>query len=759
MRRLLTERAKDRIAAVVIRGGGVLVILAVVAIVVNIGLQALPLFLGASSTELPGLDTAAEPVVVGSDGRQQLPWELDRDGVIRFPVSESRQPLMPFGEPVRLVAADAALGQRLVALSADGRAAVGRVRLLDRWTDGERRVHATWRADAAILELPTDTEWTGITANADSEGSIVLAAWGSAGPPLLFRSPWDDDGWEPVGSLPVGPVRTVAVADTLETVAVVDHGGALAVFEKPRFVPRFRPLEVRELNEGVERIRYLIGGGTLVACTADGGVHVVLTVPHVEVRNAGATPLHVDRFTIAPGDTVVIPDDEVGRRLASNPSAELGRAPSVVRTVRTLDPMEAQPTAIAPSPRRRGFLVGTDDGHVALYHATSGRRLLEERVATVPITALSMTPKADGLIAAAGNTIARRAIDNPHPEISLRTLLLPVWYEGYARPKLVWQSTGGTDSFEPKLSLIPLIWGTLKATLFAMLISVPLAVLSALYVSQLGPPWLRSFVKPTIELMAAVPSVVVGFLAALWLAPRLEHALLGGLAAVLALPVAVGLAWLVWKLTPASVRRRLGGGTDLALMIVCGGIVLAGVAVLADPLEQALFGGDLGRWLFTELGLRYDQRNALVVGIALGFAVIPVIFTIAEDAFSSVPPSLVNASRALGATRWQTAVKLVAPAASAGVFAAIILGLGRAVGETMIVLMAAGNTPVLDLTPFTGMRTMSAAIAVEIPEAPVGGTLFRVLFLTGFLLFVFTLVLTTLADQVGRVLRKRYGRF
>jgi phosphate transport system permease protein len=182
-------------------------------------------------------------------------------------------------------------------------------------------------------------------------------------------------------------------------------------------------------------------------------------------------------------------------------------------------------------------------------------------------------------------------------------------------------------------------------------------------------------------------------------------------------------------------------------------------AALAGPLEQWLFAGDLQRFLFTDWGMRYDQRNSLVVGLALGFAVIPVIFTIAEDACSAVPRNLVTASRALGATRWQTAVRLVAPAASPGLFAAVMLGLGRAVGETMIVLMAAGNTPLLDLSPFNGMRTMSAAIAVEIPEAPVDGTLFRVLFLTGTLLFVFTLLLTTVADLVGDRLRRRYARF
>ena len=225
------------------------------------------------------------------------------------------------------------------------------------------------------------------------------------------------------------------------------------------------------------------------------------------------------------------------------------------------------------------------------------------------------------------------------------------------------------------------------------------------------------------------------------------------------LPFAVVTALAIWRVTPAGIRRRMPAGGELLLLLGSGGIVVVIAGLLGGPVETWLFDGDFQRFLFTEWGVRYDQRNSMVVGIALGFAVIPVIFTIAEDACSSVPPSLVTASRALGATRWQTAVKLVVPAASPGLFAAVMLGLGRAVGETMIVLMAAGNTPLLDVSPFNGMRTMSAAIAVEIPEAPVGSTLFRVLFLTGTLLFAFTLVLTTAADVVGDYLRKRYARF
>jgi phosphate transport system permease protein len=155
--------------------------------------------------------------------------------------------------------------------------------------------------------------------------------------------------------------------------------------------------------------------------------------------------------------------------------------------------------------------------------------------------------------------------------------------------------------------------------------------------------------------------------------------------------------------------------------------------------------------------MRYDQRNAVVVGLAMGFAVIPIIFSIAEDAFSNVPTHLTAGSLALGATRWQTVTRVVLPTASPGIFSAIMIGLGRAVGETMIVLMATGNTPIMDWSPFNGFRTLSANIAVEIPEAPQGGTLYRTLFLAALLLFVLTFLLNTAAELVRQRLRKRYA--
>jgi phosphate transport system permease protein len=154
--------------------------------------------------------------------------------------------------------------------------------------------------------------------------------------------------------------------------------------------------------------------------------------------------------------------------------------------------------------------------------------------------------------------------------------------------------------------------------------------------------------------------------------------------------------------------------------------------------------------------MTYDQRNSLVVGIAMGFAVIPIVYTIAEDALSAIPQSLRSASLACGASRWQTAIRVVAPAAVPGIFSAVMIGLGRAVGETMIVLMATGGTPIIDGSIFNGFRTLSANIATELPEAPQGGTLYRVLFLAGLLLFALTFVLNTVAELVRIRFRRKF---
>ena len=754
MKPLLTEPQKDRVASLVIRAGGILVILVVIAIVVNIGLEALPLFGGASAGEVRTVGPRAAALAAGTDPRRELVWTLEHDGLIRLDRGDEPFPIVEDGSTI--VAVDHEIHGLVSALTDGASVVIGTVRFRDLWTGDERTTSARWRSSADPLELPAETNWVGVTANADSDGGVVATAWSDTGQLAVASWDADDEEWESYPEVSIaGGVSSAAVSEDLASLAVVDDLGGLHLFD----LSNLNQAEIEAQPDHTTTARFLIGGGTLVVGGRDGTVAVMLQVPRVRIENRGATPLRVAGTTIEPGASVELPDNQLGQSLASRPEIELTPAAPVWRTIRQMPPMPSAANWIAPAHRRRGLVVGGEDGSVGLYYSTSGRRLLLDNWSGDPINFAALSPKGDGAVVLAGDRLLDRSIDNPHPEISFRTLFLPVWYEGYAAPKWVWQTTGGSDAFEPKMSLWPLIFGTLKATLYALLFSVPLALMAAVYVSQLAPSWLQSIVKPTIELMAAVPSVVVGFLAALWLAPRLEAALFTALVTLLCLPLAIVVALLAWRLLPVSYRRSAMPGAELAALLVGLVSVVVLVAMLADPVENWLFAGDFQRFLFTEWGLRFDQRNSIVVGLALGFAVIPVIFTLAEDACSAVPGSLVSGSRALGATRWQTAIKLVVPAASPGLFAGVMLGLGRAVGETMIVLMAAGNTPILDLSPFNGMRTMSAAIAVEIPEAPVGGTLFRVLFLTGALLFVFTFLITTAADVVGSYLRKKYARF
>jgi phosphate transport system permease protein len=300
------------------------------------------------------------------------------------------------------------------------------------------------------------------------------------------------------------------------------------------------------------------------------------------------------------------------------------------------------------------------------------------------------------------------------------------------------------------------VFGTIKGTLYAMLFAIPLAVLGALYTSQFAHPTIKAKIKPTVEIMAALPSVVIGFLAGLYLAGVVEKYLVAVFVMMVLMPVVGTAGVFIWRTLPRAFVQRLKPGTEILAILPL--LLLAGVASMyAGPtVERWLFAGDARGWITSVLGLTYDQRNCLVVGLAMGFAVIPIIFTISEDAFTSVPSSLTAASLALGASRWQTAVRVVLPTASPGVFSAIMVGFGRAVGETMIVLMATGNTPVMEWSIFNGIRTLSANIAVEIPEAPYGGSLYRTLFLAAALLFVMTFIVNTVAEVIRQRLRERY---
>ena len=406
---------------------------------------------------------------------------------------------------------------------------------------------------------------------------------------------------------------------------------------------------------------------------------------------------------------------------------------------------------------RKSFYTMTSSGEMGIFYTTSDADLWHGAIAQQAPKALAIAPRADALIAADGKSLALIALHNEHPEVTWKALWQEVWYEGYPEPDYIWQSTGGADDFESKFSLVPISFGTMKAAAYAMLFAVPLALSAAIYTAYFMPPALRKKVKPTIELMEALPTVILGFLAGLWLAPLIEDYLPGIVLLLIFLPVATFLTAFTWFKLPREYKAKLP--EEWAPIILIPILILAGFLAfsLSPVMESVFFGGDIRQYITNDLGISFDQRNALVVGIAMGFAVVPTIFSMAEDAIFSVPKHLTSGSLALGATPWQTLIKVVLLTASPGIFSAIMMGLGRAVGETMIVLMATGNTPILDWSIFQGMRTLSANIAVEMPESEVGSSHYRILFLAAFVLFVFTFVFNTLAEFVRQRLREKYS--
>ena len=443
-----------------------------------------------------------------------------------------------------------------------------------------------------------------------------------------------------------------------------------------------------------------------------------------------------------------------------------GRQFKNIRSFETIDNnsnvASAAITAIYTEQFRKSFYTMTDTGMVNVFYTTSHAHLWQGQLVASKPAAMAIAPRANGLVMigkdeTGTNSLQTFSVHNEHPEVTWSALWQEVWYEGYPEPDYVWQSTGGADDFEGKFSLVPISFGTIKAALYAMLFAVPIALSAAIYTAYFMTPGMRKKVKPTIELMEALPTVILGFLAGLWLAPIMEEYLPAIFLLFFFLPLATIMTAFAWHNLPNSIKAKVP--ETLAPLILIPMMILATLAAfsLSGVLEESLFNGDMRQYLTNDLGIDFDQRNALVVGIAMGFAVIPTIFSMAEDAVFSVPSHLTSGSLALGATQWQTLAKVVLLTASPGIFSAVMMGLGRAVGETMIVLMATGNTPILDWSIFQGMRTLAANIAVEMPEAEVGSSHYRILFLAAFVLFIFTFIFNTVAEFVRQRLREKYS--
>jgi phosphate transport system permease protein len=727
--RIKRVKRVDRLATAIITLGGIFIIVAVLFIFVFIFGEAEPLFRaaeGASKGVLPLAPPAAadgaapgRPLAFGVDEYQMYIYELLPDA--RFVFFRAADGVVAREVPVAglqgatLTAASRSLaGDFVGAGTSDGRVALQQVRFRPKYVEQKLVDLELEVKDRGVFEIDASRRPVRELSYGDHEGRKAVAAVVGDDEIALLRI--GDDESQKLDSLRTREgekITHVRVSRTDGLVAATDKG-SLYCWE---LAPELRLAEVKSVSTApLTALEYALGGNTLLVGDATGALSAWFRVR-----------LKDEDETLSLVQAHVFPSQGTAIR------------------------------SIGRSPRDKSFVTGGADGSLALRHITSERLLLTFPPTGQAVESVLVTPKADAILAeGAGGAIARYEIRSPHPEVSWQALFGKVWYEGYAKPEYVWQSTGGTDDFEAKFSLYPLIFGTIKGTLYALLFAVPLALMGALYTSQFMHPSLKSKVKPTVEVMAALPSVVIGFIAGLWLASRVERGLVPVLLMIVLLPAFGTAGILLWDRLPRTFARKLRPGMEVALilpMLLVGGWA---AVQLAPWVESAFFGGDLKLWLKAASGLVYDQRNCLVVGIAMGFAVIPIIFTIAEDAFTSVPSHLTAASLALGASRWQTAVRVVLPTASPGIFSAVMIGFGRAVGETMIVLMATGNTPVLDWSIFNGMRTLSANIAVEIPEAPHGGTLYRVLFLAGGVLFLMTFFVNTLAELVRQRLRERY---
>ena len=426
--------------------------------------------------------------------------------------------------------------------------------------------------------------------------------------------------------------------------------------------------------------------------------------------------------------------------------------------IRHFESRQAPIIDIVPEYFRKGFVSIDADGYLGIYHTTAHRTIRLERISDTTLRHITIAPRANAILAEdERGTLQFLDLVNNHPEVSWRSLWGKVWYESRDRPEYIWQSSSASSDFEPKFSLTPLAFGTLKAAFYAMIFAIPLAILGAIYTAYFMTARVRNLVKSTIEIMAALPTVILGFLAGLWFAPYVENHLPGMFLILFLTPFSVLVAAWGWQTLPVSIRSLVPDGYEAILLVP---VLIASMALalwVSSPLELWLFDGNLPHWLRQELGITYEQRNSLVVGIAIGFAVIPTIFSISEDAIFGVPKSLTTGSLALGATPWQTMVRVILLTASPGIFSAVMIGLGRAVGETMIVVMATGNTAIMDMNIFQGFRALSANIAVEMPESEVGSTHYRVLFLAGLVLFFVTFVFNTVAELVRQRLRLKYS--
>ncbi len=906
----------DQIANSVIRLGGVAVLAAVLGISVYLAAVVVPLFLpGSTQLEVVAQAKITAPLVIWSDEYGGTASILQSNGSVDALVLSTGE-LLGHVAPTGTVSAVATTPQGLIAWGfEDGSFQLGQVSSNAKVLSHERISElgdqqiitgdgsfAGYRShsDSGNERVTTFTlETRAKTTPRNEPGAVTLLDYRKVGGgrELLFTA-WAD------GSARLSTVRVVRPLD----------GSA----SKIRLSGRMVSLEA-DTDEHRAQWAIAFGDGASVLTIGRDGSGVRYGLPTDAGRRdplvlmgrlelAGGSG--ISSVTALPGARSVVVGSDDGSlwvwTLSRDPVAPATDQKRMVEVER-LSVGTSPVVSVTAGQRDRTITALDADGKATQIQLTS-RKVVATFDALVQGVAdpvvVGMSPRQDAVVVlAASGEYALWSVEPGYPGAGWRALFGRVVYEGELEPKWVYQASSAEDAAEVKMSLVPLIFGTLKATLVAMLIAGPLSVLAAIYSSEFLHRSVRSKVKPAIELMASLPSVVLGFIAMAIVAPWVGDHLPGVMIGLIVVPGVVLFAAHLWQLFPTRVLLGVPTWARIALVALVMLIAGGGSLLIGGPVERAFFGpthtdellavgsyepvpaeeipawvgvrqtmspdterrlrvegmsfrdgvvvqaveseeaiaeietlkpskaalrewldglhgrpwpgwalllllvcGPLAWWLasfvrrklpsaemsrlnvgLSELGLfagsvlaafamavagafmlqavgfdprdsllgTFSQRNTLIVGMVMGFAIIPIIYTISEDALSAVPDTLRSASLGAGATPWQTAWRVVMPVAMSGVFSACMIGLGRAAGETMIMLMATGNTPQMDGNIFSGFRTLAANIATELPEAERGGTHYRVLFLCGLVLFAVTFVINTLAEIVRQRFRKK----
>lgn len=322
----------------------------------------------------------------------------------------------------------------------------------------------------------------------------------------------------------------------------------------------------------------------------------------------------------------------------------------------------------------------------------------------------------------------------------------------------LWEPTYSDKEFQAGYySFLPLLLGSFQIALLALFLATPLSLSAAVYSSQFFSKRLRGKLKPTIELIEAVPSVILGFIAVVAFGPWLENHLFSFLLVLSTLPLVFIAAGFFWSWLPKFWHKHFIQEYELLLVFPLLIFSIMGIFTLGEMLELQFFSEGFIHFLHSFFGVTYQSHNALLTSLVMAIALIPTLYSIAEDALYAVPKVFRDGSLALGATPWQTLIRVILPAASPGIFAALMIGLGRALGETMIVLMVSGNHANTSLNIFEGLRSLSATLVLEMPAAPIHSLHYHLLFFIALLLFCFTFLINGLAEKVRAQLRLRYS--